>query len=133
MFKIGDKVIDSYTNKIGTVYDIPIDITLKPYPISVNFQTDICTYTLKGRYNNNSEERYIKKVDDISGTVKIGPTHIYISFSHSKFLLPTTLTSFKVVNNMIIATYNGKEYEVYTNNIDQIIEQILNLTKKESL
>lgn len=133
MFKIGDKVIDSYTNKIGTVYDISTDIDLNTYPISVNFHTEICSYTLNGRYNKNLEERRIKKVDDISGTVKIGPTHIYISFSHSKFLLPTTLTSFKVVNNIIIATYNGKEYEVYTNNIDQIIEQILNPTKKESL
>ena len=130
MFKIGDKVIDSHTNKIGIVSNIS---PTENYPISVSFPDIICTYTTSGRYDTETGSRYIKKIVDIAGTVKVGQTHIYIAFSHSTFLLPIALTSFKLVNGIIIATYNGQEYTVYTDNIDQVIEQILNPTKKESL
>ena len=129
MFKIGDKVIDSDTNQIGTVSNIYIKGT-DSYPIRVNFPTDVRTYTARGDYSTESGSRHIKKVEDITGTVKVGPTHIYISFSHTTLLLPKVLTSFKIVNDIIIATYNGQEYTVYTDNIDQVIEQILNPTKQ---
>lgn len=72
-------------------------------------------------------------MEDITDTIKINPTHVCILFSHSTFLLPIALTSFKIVNDIIIATYNGKEYTVCTDDIDQVIKQLLNPTKKESL
>ena len=132
MFKIGDKVFDSYTYQIGTVSNISTEKT-EDYPIQVNFSGLTCSYTSKGNYYVQIDSRHIKKIEDITGIIKISPTHIYISFSNSTFLLPIALTSFKIVNDIIIATYNGKEYTVYVENIDQVIEQLLNPTKKELL
>lgn len=132
MFEIGDKVFDSYIHQIGTVSNIYTDIT-ENYPIQVSFSGLTCSYTSKGKYYVQTDSRHIKKIEDITGIIKISPTHIYISFSHSTVLLPISLTSFKIVNDILIVTYNGKEYTVYIENIDQVIEQILNPTKKESL
>lgn len=132
MFNIGDKVFDSHTYQIGIVSNISTEET-ETYPLSVNFPDTVCSYTFNGIYDLTTRSRHIKKIEDITGIIKVSPTHIYISFSHSTFLLPIALTSFKLVNDIIIATYNGQEYTVYTDNIDQVIEQILNPTKKESL
>ena len=129
MFKIGDKVFDSHTYKIGIVSNISTEEAVT-YPIRVDFPTDVSRYTAGGNYNTRIGNRYIEKVEDITGTIKVGPTHICIFFSHSTFLLPIALTSFKLVNGIIIATYNGQGYTVYTDNIDQVIEQILNPTKQ---
>lgn len=132
MFEIGDKVFDSYINQIGTVSTISIEET-GMYPIIVEFSNTTCSYNSTGFYNAQVSKRHIKKVKDITGIIKVSPIHIYISFSYGTFLLPIALTSFKIVNDIIIVTYNGKEYTVYIENIDQVIEQLLNPTKKESL
>lgn len=129
MFNIGDKVFDSHTYQIGIVSNISTEET-ETYPLSVNFPDTVCSYTFNGIYDLTTRSRHIKKVEDITGTVKVGQTHIYIAFSHSTYLLPKALTSFKLVNGIIIATYNGQEYTVYTDNIDQVMEQILNPTKQ---
>ena len=132
MFSIGDKVFDSHIHQIGTVSNIYTDIT-ENYPIQVRFSDFTCSYSSKGNYYIQTDSRHIKKIKDITGIIKVGPTHIYIPFSHSSILLPIALTSFNIVNDIIIATYNGKEYTVHIDNIDQVIEQLLNPNKKELL
>lgn len=132
MFKIGDKVIDSLTNQIGTVSHISTE-NLVTYPITVDFPDYNVTYTTNGMFQAQTDGRYIKKIEDITGTIKVSPTHIYIPFYHNIFLLPIALTSFKIVTNILVVTYNGKEYPMCIENIDQVIEQILNSTKKELL
>lgn len=132
MFNLGDKVIDSHTHQIGTISKILIDEKVL-YPITVSFPSYICTYTSSGQFITQEDSRYIKKVEDMTGIVKVSSTHICISFNHSTLLLPIALTSFNIVNDIIIATYNGKEYAMCTDNIAQVIEQLLNPTKKESL
>ncbi len=132
MFEIGDKVFDLHINQVGTVSNI-YSAETETYPISVDFPNTVCTYTPRGKYNLKTGDRHIKKVADIAGTVKVSPTHIYLMLLSENYLLPLALTSFKIVNYIIIATCNGKEYIVYVDNIEQNIEQILNQTKKESL
>lgn len=58
MFEIGDKVFDSYINKIGTIISI---METDTYPIQISFPDFISTYTTSGKYNIQTGSRYIKK------------------------------------------------------------------------
>lgn len=65
--------------------------------------------------------------------IKITQTFIQIKKDDILILLPLASTSFKIKGDRIIATHNNKDYTIYTTDVSQIINQLLNPTKNELL
>lgn len=65
--------------------------------------------------------------------VEVTQTFIQIKEGDILVLLPLASTSFKIKHDIIVATNNNIEYTICTPDISQIINQLLNPTKKETL
>lgn len=136
MFKVGDKVQDNSTGLIGEVERIGAE--LGECPIVVNFGESKSAYDIRGFHNRRHNERHIKLINfkpevEAPVTVKITQTFIQIKEDDILVLLPLASTSFKIKGDRIIATHNNKEHTIYTTDVSQIINQLLNPTKKETL
>lgn len=65
--------------------------------------------------------------------VEVTQTFIQIKEGDILILLPLASTSFKIKHDIIVATHNNKECTIYTTDVSQIINQLLNPTKNELL
>ena len=134
--KVGDKVEDTSTKQIGEVSRISAEPG--EFPIEVCFGKRMDTYDIRGFYNRRMSERHIRLINpkpevEAPVTVKITQTFIQIKEDDILVLLPLASTSFKIKGDRIIATHNNKDYTIYTTDVSQIINQLLNPTKKETL
>ena len=136
MFKVGDKVQDTVTGHVGKV----VKVRGEPgeWPIVVDFGDGCRTYDIRGFYNRRQSERSIKLINprpQVANpvTVEITQTFIQVKEDDIFVLLPLASTSFKIKHDIIVATHNNKEYTIYTPDVTQIKNQLLNPTKKELL
>ena len=136
MFKIGDKVQDTETEQVGEV--IRISVELGEWPIVVDFEDGHITYDIRGYHYRRHSERRIELINprpQVANpvTVEITQTFIQVKEDDIFVLLPLASTSFKIKHDIIVATHNNKEYTIYTPDVSQIKNQLLNPTKKELL
>ena len=136
MFKVGDKVQDTSTGDIGEVSIIRFE--LGEFPVLVDFGESKSAYDIRGFHSIRKNNRRIKlinlKPEEITPvSVEITQTFIQIKEGDILVLLPLASTSFKIKHDIIVATHNNKEYTIYTTDVSQIINQLLNPTKNELL
>ena len=136
MFKVGDKVQDTSTRDIGEVSKIRFE--LGEFPVVVDFGESKSAYDIRGFHSIRKNNRRIKlinlKPEEITPvSVEITQTFIQIKEGDILVLLPLASTSFKIKHDIIVATHNNKEYTIYSSDISQIINKLLNPTKKELL
>ena len=136
MFKVGDKVQDTDTGQVGEV--VKVSVEFGEWPIVVDFGDGCRTYTIRGFYNRRQSERRIELINprpQVANPVSVEITQTFIQIKEDDIfvLLPLASTSFKIKHDIIVATHNNKEYTIYTPDVSQIKNQLLNPTKKELL
>lgn len=136
MFIVGDKVQDTDTGQVGE--EVKVNVELGEWPIVANFDDGYRTYDTRGFYNRRLSERRIELINPRPQEanpviVEITQTFIQVKEDDIFVLLPLASTSFKIKHDIIVATHNNKEYTIYTSDVSQIKNQLLNPTKKELL
>ena len=136
MFKVGDKVQDTDTGQVGEV--VKVSVEFGEWPIVVDFGDGCKTYNIRGFYNRRQSERRIELINprpQVANPVSVEITQTFIQIKEDDIfvLLPLASTSFKIKHDIIVATHNTKEYTIYTPDVSQIKNQLLNPTKKELL
>lgn len=136
MFIVGDKVQDTDTGQVGEV--VKVNAELGEWPIVADFGDGRRAYDISGFYNRRLSERRIELINPRPQEanpviVEITQTFIQVKEDDIFVLLPLASTSFKIKHDIIVATHNNKEYTIYTSDVSQIKNQLLNPTRKELL